>query len=181
MTCNNLHILTINTQGLREKQKRNRFYQWVKQQKAKIIFAQETHFTEDIIPFIRSEWPGDIIHSIGTSNGRGVSIFIHEKLNAEIIDTAVDKGGRYIITNLKINDDVYCLVNIYAPNDMHKRNSFFKQIKTSLESKSKLEKVPRGIRGEKSSKDMASSRNLVSTIGALASPKMGDGTRCPEG
>ena len=46
---------------------------------------------------------------------------------------------------------------------------------------SKIEKVPRGIRGEKSSKDMASSRNLVSTIGALASPKIGDGTRCPEG
>ena len=46
---------------------------------------------------------------------------------------------------------------------------------------SKIEKVPRCIRGEKSSKDMASSRNLVSTIGALASPKMGDGTRCPEG
>ena len=33
-------------------------------------------------------------------------------------------------------------------------------------------KVPRGIRGEKSSKDMASSRNLVSTIGAQASPTM---------
>ena len=48
-------------------------------------------------------------------------------------------------------------------------------------NRSKIEKVPRGIRGEKSSKDMASSRNLVSTIGALASPKMGDGTRCPEG
>ena len=46
---------------------------------------------------------------------------------------------------------------------------------------SKIEKVPRGIRGEKSSKDMASSRNLVSTIWALASPKMGEGTRCPEG
>ena len=55
---------------------------------------------------------------------------------------------------------------------------------TDIETKkprSKIEKVPRGIRGEKSSKDMASSRNLVSTIGALASPKMGDGTRCPEG
>ena len=47
--------------------------------------------------------------------------------------------------------------------------------------KCKIEKVPRGIRGEKSSKDMASSRNSVSTIGALASPKIGDGTRCPEG
>ena len=38
---------------------------------------------------------------------------------------------------------------------------------------SKIEKVPSGIRVEKSSKDMARSRNLVSTIGALASPKMG--------
>ena len=42
---------------------------------------------------------------------------------------------------------------------------------------SKIEKVPRGIRGEKSSKDMASSRNLVSTVGAQASPKKRDGTR----
>ena len=46
---------------------------------------------------------------------------------------------------------------------------------------SKIEKVPRGIQGEKSSKDMASSRNLVSTIGAQASPKKGDGTKCLEG
>ena len=36
---------------------------------------------------------------------------------------------------------------------------------------SKIEKVPRDIQGEKSSKDMTSSRNLVSTIGAQASPK----------
>ena len=57
----------------------------------------------------------------------------------------------------------------------------FHSDKCNVLSISKIEKVPRGIRGEKSSKDMASSRNLVSTIGALASPKMGDGTRCPEG
>ena len=36
-------------------------------------------------------------------------------------------------------------------------------------------------KGEKSSKDKASSRNLVSKIGAQASPKKEDGTRCPEG
>ena len=38
-------------------------------------------------------------------------------------------------------------------------------------SKGKIEKVPRGIQGKKSNKDTASSRNLVSTIGAQASPK----------
>ena len=44
---------------------------------------------------------------------------------------------------------------------------------------SKLEKIPRGIRGERSIKYMASSRNLVSTTGAQTSPKTakGDGGR----
>ena len=51
--------------------------------------------------------------------------------------------------------------------------SYEEQERKKTIKKSKIEKVPRGIRGEKSSKDMASSRNLVSTIGALASPKMG--------
>ena len=40
---------------------------------------------------------------------------------------------------------------------------------------SKIEKAPRGIQGEKSSKDMTSSRNLVSTVGAQTSPKKGGG------
>ena len=56
-----------------------------------------------------------------------------------------------------------------------------KGVRSPFSLKEKIEKVPRDIRGEKSSKDMVSSRNLVSTIGALASPKMGDGTRFPEG
>ena len=144
MACNYLQILTINAQGLREKQKRNRFYQWVKQQKATIVLAQETHFTDDMMPYITTEWPGDILHSIGTSNSRGVSIFIHEKLNAESIDKTVDKDGRYIIMNLKINEEIYCLVNIYAPNDLHKRNFFWKHIKTDIESKSQGLKILAG-------------------------------------
>ena len=75
---------------------------------------------------------------------------------------------------------------VFVPS-RQRRDGLFVETLAKLNStklcsdRSKIEKVPRGIRGEKSSKDMASSRNLVSTIGALASPKMGDGTRCPEG
>ena len=136
MACNNLHITTINTQGLRDKQKRNRLYEWVKQQKAKLVLVQETHFTEEMLPFIRTEWAGEIIHSIGTSSSRGVSIFIHKTLNAEIIDKLVDKEGRYIVANIKVDENVYCITNIYAPNDIHKRNSFIKQMKAMIENKS---------------------------------------------
>ena len=51
---------------------------------------------------------------------------------------------------------------------MHRFDAFHR-----VDIQSKIEKVPRGIRVENSSKDMASSRNLVSTIGAPASSKMG--------
>ena len=46
---------------------------------------------------------------------------------------------------------------------------------------STIEKVLGGIQGEHSSEDMASSRNLVSTIGAQASPQKGDGTGIRKG
>ena len=131
-----LHLITVNVQGLRDKQKRNRFYEWSKNQKANVILVQETHFSDELIPYIRSEWKGEILHSIGTSQSRGVSIFIHEKLHAEIIDSVIDNNGRYIITNLKINDNVYCITNIYAPNDKHNRNTFYKQISKLTEEKS---------------------------------------------
>ena len=45
----------------------------------------------------------------------------------------------------------------------------------------KQNQVPRGIQSEKSSRNMTTSRNLVSIISAQASPKKGEGTRCPEG
>ena len=60
----------------------------------------------------------------------------------------------------------------YKFSDLGREGPYF--VKQNRES-------TKGIRGEKSSKDMASSRNLVSTIGTQASPTMGDGTRCPEG
>ena len=47
---------------------------------------------------------------------------------------------------------------------------------------SKIEKVPRGIQWLfKTKKYSVSSGKLVSTIGAYASHKKDDGTRCPEG
>ena len=125
-----LHLLTLNTQGLREKLKRNRVYEWINHQKADIILLQETHFTKDLEPFVKTEWKGHIIHSFGTSQSRGVSILINYKLNINIDKTVVDKDGRYILLNIKINDTKYCLVNIYAPNDKHKRNSFFQKFNT---------------------------------------------------
>lgn len=89
---NKIHCITFNTQGLREKQKRNRFYQWVKEQKANIVCIQETHFTKQIIKFINTEWQGDMIHNYGTSQSRGVSILLRKNLNHEIMNGLMKMG-----------------------------------------------------------------------------------------
>jgi hypothetical protein len=38
-----LHLCSLNCQGLGQKEKRQRLFQWAKNQKTHILFAQETH------------------------------------------------------------------------------------------------------------------------------------------
>ena len=64
-------------------------------------------------------------------------------------------------------------VSDFNSSNLHITSKLLKQGSDIASSESKIEKVPRGIRGEKSSKDMASSRNLALTIGAQASPTIG--------
>jgi hypothetical protein len=42
-----LHLCSLNCQGLGQKEKRQRLFQWVKNQKTHILYAQETHFTKN--------------------------------------------------------------------------------------------------------------------------------------
>ena len=43
-----VHLISLNAQGLRNISKRARLKEWIFQQKADIIFLQETHFSLDI-------------------------------------------------------------------------------------------------------------------------------------
>ena len=42
-----LHLCSLNCQGLGQKEKRQRLFQWAKNQKTHILYAQETHFTKN--------------------------------------------------------------------------------------------------------------------------------------
>ena len=88
-----LHVITLNVQGLNDKNKRFRLYEWIKNKKCNIIF-QETHFTEKIKTTVSNEISQirDIFHSFGSSNGRGVSTLI--KSNFEY----------YVLKNISIDD-----------------------------------------------------------------------------
>ena len=49
-------------------------------------------------------------------------------VKVENISTACDQRGRVLIVNLTIQDEEFCLANIYAPNDQNLQADFYTQL-----------------------------------------------------
>ena len=73
-----------------------------------------------------------LFHSFGISNSRGVTIFINKFSDVIVKDAEIDSKGRFILMNIEIDDQVYSIVNVYAPNFTRNRDLFFKEIKSRL-------------------------------------------------
>ena len=108
----------------------------MKNQKCNIFYLQESHFTNSSTESLQHEFKGEMLHSYGNSQSRGVSIFIKDNLNCILLDSFKDNDGRLLIVNVEIDDNLYTLVNIYAPNTPQNRNAFFKKVKRLIEEKS---------------------------------------------
>ena len=89
---------------------------------------QETHFSQNIENKLIQDFKGSLYQSNGTSNSRGVAIWIKKNVQFKLIDEYKDNEGRLLLINVEINNAIYTIINIYAPNNMNKRNTFFKQV-----------------------------------------------------
>jgi len=117
-SLNHIHFVSLNVQGLRDRYKRLRVLQWLKNQKAYIVFLQETHFTEDIIDIISQDFENwRFFNSYGKNLCRGCSIMIKKDIPHNIKNYFIDDNGRYVLINVELHDNPYCQINIYAPND----------------------------------------------------------------
>jgi exonuclease III len=56
----------------------------------------------------------------------GVAIFMEKSLHYELINKYNDTDGKLILINVDINNTIFTLICIYAPNCRSSRNSFFK-------------------------------------------------------
>ena len=132
MTSNHkdiLHLISLNTQGIRNGAKRARLREYIIQQKANIVFLQETHFTPEIESVIKNEFLSfEVYNSYGNSASRGCTILIEKKLDAEVIDFKSDQNGRYVLINLDLGKNAFSMINLYAPNELKLRNVFFTSI-----------------------------------------------------
>jgi exonuclease III len=57
-----------------------------------------------------------------------VSIWIKKNVEFKLIDEYKDNERRLLLINVEISNAIYTIINIYAPNNMNKRNTFFKQV-----------------------------------------------------
>ena len=58
---------------------------------------------------------GDIFHSHGTNHSNGVAILVKKSLKYEKTATYIDQAGRILLIEIKFNDKVFVIGNVYAP------------------------------------------------------------------
>ena len=111
-----LNIACFNVNGLRQNLKRKSIFYHLKNKKFDIILLQETY------PFAAEEtlwqykWGGKIIFAHGNSNSKGTAILIRQSFACEAKTTYADSTGRFLLTEIEINDKNLVICNVYAPN-----------------------------------------------------------------
>ena len=80
-------------------------------------FVQEVHCTKEKESLWTSGWGFTAFFSSFSSASAGVCILFNNNFQFEIIRQFSDQEGRYIIIDMKIDNKILTLVNIYAPNN----------------------------------------------------------------
>ena len=64
----------------------------------------------------KNEWGSEIILAHGSSNSCGVTIPVNKVVDCTIHSKILYPSGRYVMLKVEIEDKMYILINIYAPN-----------------------------------------------------------------
>ena len=129
-------MITLNVNGMSTLRRRQKYFCWFKKLKFDILFIQETHcFDQETAEKWSQDWgpSKSSIWTTGSSNSKGVAVLFNPKNEYEISKTKIDLDGRYIYFNIKLADENFKFINIYAPNDPIERVLFFKKINSWVE------------------------------------------------
>ena len=164
----NLKCISLNIRGINKAIKRRNLFRWLHNGK---YFLQETYSDKTIENVWRAEWGGDIFYSHGSKHSRGVATLMRPTVRSENISTTCDRNGRVLIVNLTIQDEEFCLANIYAPNDQNLQVDFYTQLTRKLRPYVNSNLVlggdfncPLENIDKKGGKDISSRKNVIQSI-----------------
>ncbi len=72
--------------------------------------------------------------SPGSAHSAGVASLFAKRLNITLYSKFVDPFGRFLVTNVEIEDQRLQFCNVYAPNHVSSRSNFFQQLFSVLKS-----------------------------------------------
>ena len=107
--------MTLNCQGLGDSEKRRDVLNYIKNKKC-IYCIKDTHFTNELEPYIQTQWGYTCLFSSCTSNSRGVSILLNNIFKHDIHRVKKDISWNYIIIDITIEGERITIANIYGPN-----------------------------------------------------------------
>ena len=131
-------IISLNVRGIREQGKRRSIFSYLKDQKSKFYFLQETYSDLTDENIWRNEWGGKIFFSHGTRHSKGVCILIHSSVRDKVEFIFTDKLGRIELITIVINSLKLSLCNIYAPNNQTEQIEFLQELNNCVIGKSEL-------------------------------------------
>ena len=116
-----ISIASINVNGIHERPKRSKVFASLRAANCDIYLLQETHVSSASEgKQWESEWGGQAIFSPGTNRSAGVGL--------QIANHRVDQNGRVVsakIHQLDSPNSDFQILNVYAPNTVSDRRSFF--------------------------------------------------------
>ena len=104
-----------------------------------IILLQETHVScKSQAHEIAKKWSGDCFWSFGTGKKAGVAMFVSPRFQGKISRFIFYSDGRIFSALIQIGDCQLNLVNVYAPNTVAGRRTFFQNLHQYFLSPSRI-------------------------------------------
>ncbi len=107
---------TFNVNGLWDKTKRSEVLNWIRLKQDDIVLIQETHSVLATEGQWENDWGGKIYFNHGESNSLGTAFLIRNK-KIKVNDFKIVVRGRVSLLEIEYESHLYCLANIYGPNN----------------------------------------------------------------
>ena len=154
--------------------KRRAIFRQLHTRKVSIAFLQETYSSKAQENIWSAEWGGKIYFNHGSKHSKGVAILFDPKLTVTVKKEIKSDDGRIIILETNIDDEISVLVNIYAPNNIHALQMFFKKLSEMLRNYADSLifiggdfNCPLSNEDKKGGQDLSSKKNVITRIKQL--------------
>ena len=114
--------------------KKDKFFQLLQNWKVDIALIKETHSKPDAAQKWAKEWPGKSLwHSGPIPKASGVAILLRENSDIDIISSFRDQKGSMLKAILQFEEEIFQIINIYAPTNTSVRKTFYITLQNIIE------------------------------------------------